>query len=171
MRPKPSGTLATIIANAAIRAERNPHISLLNAVGVELVNYQGCHANHIMSMVLDSRSCEQIALRAAEICSHTENIDHSAYGDTSPLDILWSGLVEQYTRSEYQNSNATIHTGHLLHYVMCNSGSHLGRILCHYGVSLGVVEMFNANLPSSEDYYSELLILQSFANSSSCAEA
>ncbi len=163
MTPKPSKTLATIIAKGAIRAERNPHISLLNAVGLEMVAEHYCHASHILRIVLDHNENNHIALRMKERSSHPDHIDHSAYDCASggPLELLWQGLVAHYTATGSHNSQAIIHSGHLLHYLLSHPNSHLGQIAAHYDLRPQLVELFNKDLPTEEEYYGEIAMFES----------
>ena len=153
MKPRPSQTLATIIAKGTVRAERNPHISLLNAVALEMADDKLCHANHIFSMALDLHEQHHLALQIHELCSRTEQIDHSAYTDGEPLDSLWQGLVAHYSRSRGQNAEAKIHSGHLLAYILAQPSNNLGLLMSRYGLRLSLVEMFNEALPAEEEYY------------------
>ena len=153
MKPRPSHTLATIVAKGAIRAERNPHISLLNAVALEMSTDHLCHATHIISMALDHNEQHHLRLQMNELCNHPEPIDHSAYSEGEPLDTLWQGLVGHYSRSRGQNAEATIHSGHLLSYILSQRNNHLGQLMARYGVRPSLVEMFNEALPAEEEYY------------------
>lgn len=165
MTPKPSKTLATIIAKGAIRAERNPHISLLNAVGLEMVAEHYCHASHIMRIALDHNDNSHIALRLKERSHLIDHIDHSAYSvDGGPLELLWQGLVAHYATSDAQNSQAVIHSGHLLHYLLSHPESHIGQIAAHYDLRPQLVELFNKDLPSEEEYYGEIAMFESAAS-------
>lgn len=165
MKPKPSKTVATIIAKGAVRAENNPHTSLLNAVGWELISHSDNHAGHILRMALDRHEYHHIVLRLADLYNRAEPIDHAVYNQLSegPLEVLWGGLVEHYTSQRGHNAQATIHTGHLLHYLLIHPQSHLGRVVAHYDLTPQLVEVFNEGLPAEEEYYGELAMLESLA--------
>ena len=163
MKPKPSRTLATIIANGAERSDRNPHLSLLNAVALEMVTQSDCHARHIMDMLLDPYEASHIALRVAQLAECVEHIDHTFLDKSDQLSRMWSRLQEHYTCSLSHNAEATIHSGHLLHYLLTDKQNHFGVVASLYdGLNPLTVSVFNEDLPAQEDYYSDLRVVNMF---------
>jgi hypothetical protein len=104
-------------------------------------------------MTLDHNEQRHLRLQMNELCNRTEPIDHSAYSEGEPLDTLWQGLVAHYSHSRGQNAEATIHSGHLLSYILSQRNNHLGQLMARYGVRPSLVEMFNEALPAEEEYY------------------
>lgn len=161
MKIKQSNTLESLIVRGVELFRRAQGGEVVDAIFLATLLNEQCHATHLLRRELKEWELYQLRVRLENSLMRYPRPANPTEADlTSTLEKLYEGMTHICHTTLTQRKEESLNTGHLLLYVMRNRALLSARIVSDYGLDIEAVEEAVRNLPSGEDYYSDMHALQ-----------